>query len=853
MAPPLRPDRDGERLRLLTQVIAQDGGPFVDRIHRTLALAADLLGYQIGLLSRVQGTTYTVVASHAPEAEITAGDVFDLGDTYCAMTLGCDDLLEIDYAGRSPHRAHPGHERFGLESYLGAPIRVDGNACGTLSFSSRCPRAAALPEADRNVVRILAAWIGGVWAGEQRERALHDQHGQIRTIVDHTPIVLFGADADGVITVSEGAGLAANGVEPRQMIGENVFDLYADRPEVADTFRRVLSGSLETWEGHDGGSFLLNRARPVFGPNGAVTGLIGVSYDLTEQHRAEVAARTSLERFRAVAESATDAIVTADVEGVITSWNAAATRTFGYEAEAAVGQPVTLVLPEWSCDAQATGVDRYRPGADPSVPAQTVRLRGRRASGETFPLDVSLSPWGTGDATELLAVLRDVSRPVERELAESEERFRALSEATFEGIAYSDNGVITDCNEQFAWLFGYARVEDMVGRLVTGLCAPEYAERVREMNATNRTESYEVVNVRRDGSRFWAEIQGRPAPLDGRLFRITAIRDITARKRAEEQRRFQADVLAHVSDAVIALDLDGRITYWNAGAERLHGHNANEVLGRHLDEVVTYLVPDDGSGVPEASPSPEAALQSEAATAGELIYVGPDGKRRFVSVSSSTLRDEDGEERGLLAVSRDVTAQRELSVQLRHQATHDVLTGLPNRALFRQRIAAGLADATPFAVLFIDLDHFKAVNDSLGHDAGDRLLTTIAHRLREALGAAEGALVARLGGDEFGVFVPTDSADPEAVGQTVLRALDAPVDLGARAVTPSASVGAVSNGERYQTPEDLLRDADTAMYAAKHGGRGRLSRFDRTVHTAADLRLGTEQDLHAVERDQIPV
>ncbi len=717
-------DRHAVRVRLLAEVIAHDPGPFTDRVRRALALTCDLLGLEVGLLSRVEGDTCTVTAAYAPGTEIVEGTRFDLSAAFCSLTLAEGDLVEIPHAGASAHRCHPSHATFGIESYVGVPVVVDGEAWGTLSFSSPRPLPSRLGSADHDLVRVLAIWIGGVLEREAQGRRLDQAASRLLDVVGQAPVLVIGTDADGTVTLSEGAALDALGIEAGGFVGQSFVDVLANHPASLAAVRDVLGGTPRSWESRIRGRDLMTKARPVVGPDGAVDGTISVLFDVTDQTRV----REALQR--------------------------------------------------------------------------------------------------------------------------SQERARALSEATFEGIAFSTGGRILDCNHQFAVLFGYDRPDEVVGRQADEIVAPESRETVARMIRDDRTEEYQAVCVRRDGARFWAQIQGRTVDDPDRDVRVTAVRDVSRRREIDEQRRFQADVLAHVSDAVVALDLDGRVTYWNGGAERLHGLAADDVLGRALTDVAAYALPARAGDDVHALDDPEAALQSDAARDGELIYLAPDGDRRFVSVSSSVLHDEDGQPRGLLAVSRDVTDQRRLSARLRHQATHDALTGLPNRTLFRERIEAALHDGAPFAVLFIDLDRFKAVNDTLGHVAGDRLLTEVSSRLRDALRPLPGALVARLGGDEFGVLAPTD--DAVALAEALLDALRVPIPFGAREVVPSASVGVVGGGERYDAAGALLRDADTAMYAAKHEGRGRLSVFTEAMRRAAALRFRLEDDLrYATGRGQV--
>ncbi|MEO0560148.1 MAG: EAL domain-containing protein, partial [Bacteroidota bacterium] len=469
--------------------------------------------------------------------------------------------------------------------------------------------------------------------------------------------------------------------------------------------------------------------------------------------------------------------------------------------------------------------------------------------------ETSAEPIFGNDGTVIggIAVSMDVTSRAEAEAAqqESELRYRMLSNATSEGIAFSRNGVIFDCNHQLARLFGYPDRADAIGTDPSQVVAPEYAEQVREIMIQNRPEPYEVVCIRPDGTRFWAEIKGHPIDYNGETVRMTAVRDITPQKDAEAQTRFHADVLRHVSDAVIALDLEGRVTYWNVGAERIHGFDADRMLGRRLDEVVRYKI-DEDSYRPPALESTLEAMFRESDTFGHLIYTTPHGIRRYVSVASSVLRDEEGDARGMLAVVRDVTDQHEMAVQLQHQAYHDALTGLPNRAWFHAKIKQALDHGDPFAVLFIDLDHFKVVNDSLGHNAGDQLLKSISTRLRETLGASVGAVVSRLGGDEFGVLLPGDAAHAETAAVALLQTLDAPVNLGPRTLAPEGSVGVVTMASQYDDPDALLRDADTAMYVAKRSGRNQICIFDEAMHEAAKERFQLEHDLRlAVERDQL--
>jgi diguanylate cyclase (GGDEF)-like protein len=234
-----------------------------------------------------------------------------------------------------------------------------------------------------------------------------------------------------------------------------------------------------------------------------------------------------------------------------------------------------------------------------------------------------------------------------------------------------------------------------------------------------------------------------------------------------------------------------------------------------------------------------------------------DGSWRSIEVLGTNLLD-DPNVGGIVLNGRDVTERQALEAQLAHQAFHDSLTGLANRALFRDRLAHALErarrSARPPAVLFLDLDDFKAINDSLGHEAGDALLVGVAARLAGCVRASD--TVSRLGGDEFAILVEDTGTDTE-IGEMVDRVIEslrAPFVIEGREVFVVASIGIAEPESNGASAEDLLRDADAAMYHAKRGGGGRAERFQPGLHAAALERLALATDLRrAIEREELEV
>lgn len=264
--------------------------------------------------------------------------------------------------------------------------------------------------------------------------------------------------------------------------------------------------------------------------------------------------------------------------------------------------------------------------------------------------------------------------------------------------------------------------------------------------------------------------------------------------------------------------LDGRLVRANRALGALVDQDPRALAGVplavlvHPDDVAAALAPH------WALPTGELAVcQAEAR------LVGRAGTARWVVLSSSLLRDAAGRPSCVALHAQDVTERREREDRLRHRAHHDALTGLPNRALFAERLTRALAmrdlgQGAGVAVLLLDLDGFKAVNDRLGHDAGDRLLIAVGQRLAACLRA--GDLVARFGGDEFALLVEQvqSPGDAEAVARRVLAALRAPVPLGGHEAAVSASIGIAAAGEGVWA-EEMLQAADAALYQAKTAGR----------------------------------
>jgi diguanylate cyclase (GGDEF)-like protein/PAS domain S-box-containing protein len=319
-----------------------------------------------------------------------------------------------------------------------------------------------------------------------------------------------------------------------------------------------------------------------------------------------------------------------------------------------------------------------------------------------------------------------------------------------------------------------------------------------------------------------------------------------------------ASIVASADDAILSVDRKGRIVTWNDGAERAFGLPRAAALGAPVIDLVA------------ADRREEAAVHLAASELGETVdrfetvVQTTSGDRIDALLTFSPVRSDAGTVTGLSIIARDISSRKRLEEQLEHQALHDSLTGLPNRALFRDRLDHALARQTRpqnlgstgsvAAVLFIDLDDFKVINDTLGHRIGDELLVEVGRRINAAI--RPGDTAARLGGDEFTVLLEglADATEAPLVADRVLRALAPAFHLEGHDVVISASIGIVASSEDHAGPDELLRSADTALYEAKAKGKGQHATFHSGMTEKAWQRLELESELRrAIADDQLIV
>ncbi len=467
----------------------------------------------------------------------------------------------------------------------------------------------------------------------------------------------------------------------------------------------------------------------------------------------------------------------------------------------------------------------------------------------------------------LVANVRDVTerKQAEEALKESEEGFRTAFEDAPVGVALvSLDGRRFRANRSLCEMLGSSE-EDLLGDNYLQHVHPddreistEHFQRVLEEG----TGSYELERryLRTDGSVVWhlTSVSMIQDSKDNPSHFICLHQDITERKEAEEklrqsEKRFRS-LTQNASDIITLLEVDGTIKYESPSIERILGYRPEELVGKNAFD---YVHPDDLQQV--LSAFAEGLANPELYSSTEYRFRHRDGSWRYVeSIVSNLLDDPDVGE--LVVNSRNITERKHIEEQLKHQALHDLLTDLPNRQLFMDRLKQALRRTKrrkgrkKVAVLFMDLDNFKVVNDSLGHEVGDRLLVAVGERIRGSLRPED--TLARFGGDEFTVIIDKveDPADAVRVAKRIIEAHREPFVLEGQEIFIRPSIGiALGTARTTASPEEMLRDADTAMYQAKKEGLG-YRVFEPVMYEQALRRLKMENELQrAIESEEFVV
>ena len=586
--------------------------------------------------------------------------------------------------------------------------------------------------------------------------------------------------------------------------------------------------------------------------DGSIIGRVVSFRNITERRRAEDALRRSEAKYRKILETIEEGYYETDLAGDLTFNNSALADALRYDSADLQGLNFRQFLDRENVEQLKRVYRKVLVTRQPekNLEYEVIRRDGTRMFAEssvTLICDENQKPIG------FRGVVREVTerRRVEGILRQSEAHYRLLFERNPYPIWVYDSETLqfVAVNQSAVNHYGYTR-EEFLELTLKDVRPPEDVASFMKFLAAKITSEDEVFfacrHRKKDGTDIEVEVTAQSIEFAGRKCRLGLITDVTKRNRAtaallESESNFRK-LLESMHEGLVRVSGSAAIEFVNDRFCEMTEYTREELLGKNCFE----LLFDEESRQALTT----ANRQRIEGIAGdyELSLRKKSGAEFRVLVGGAPIANADGAITGSIGVFTDITTRKRAEQQLLFDAFHDNLTGLANRALFMDHLRLTIMrgknrPGNPYAVLFLDFDHFKVVNDSLGHAEGDELLKQIARRLESV--TRTGDLVARFGGDEFVVLLGVMLKEEDAVEvvERILKSLEKPFILNGGEIYISASIGIAPSSAGHTCPQDMLRDADIAMYRAKSAGRAGYQVFDETMHRQAATRLQMQTEM----------
>ncbi|MEV4319150.1 EAL domain-containing protein [Actinocrispum sp. NPDC049592] len=617
--------------------------------------------------------------------------------------------------------------------------------------------------------------------------------------------------------------------EPEQLVTARLAELVAPLTVAAERAPVWQGFELEQQCAAPDGSTRWIRFRACVSSRPDSHSLVGIATDVTGRHTQQQELADLADRYRLLVELSPEAIVVHQ-DGRLVYANPAAVRFVraGSEAEL-IGRSITEFVHPASVPQMLARISRLTAPGATTDPAEAVLLRSDGGTTDIESVSVHTT-WHGRPAFQV--IMRDVTA---QKAAAAALNYQAALVAHVSDalIATTADGVVTSWNPSAEAVYGHLAA-DAIGHPISGVVGAALdPAAILEAGGVDQ-----AVHYRSDGNALAVRVSVAPMA-DGYVL-ICA--DETARRRAEQH---FTTVVAALEEGVIVVGSTGEVQSVNPAAERILRIRTENVVGRAPR--VAELRDETGRPIrPSDYPWLRTRQSGRAQNGCVVCLVHTDGRTIWLSLSCQALSVEGTAPWPVVISFTDITQQRMIDERLAYEATHDALTGLFNRTVAIDRLDPATRGHRPgsTAVLFIDLDKFKVINDSLGHSTGDQVLRVIGERLSRSV--RPGDVVGRLGGDEFAVIAYgiTDPGDAVAMAEHIRGALNAPIAVDSRNLHIDASVGIViAEPHDERDGGELLRDADLAMYQAKTQGRGRYAFFDVDLREHTQRRLQLEQDL----------
>lgn len=683
----------------------------------------------------------------------------------------------------------------------------------------------------------------------------------LAAIVRCSDDAIFSVTTEGIIQSWNAAAERIYGYTAREILGTSVKLLApSDRADETNEILRTwnLGGEIKNMElirhRKDGREIAIQLSiSPLRDLTGEVAGASIISRDITARRRSEAALRQSEEQYRILFETNPIAMYIYDPNTLkIVAMNQAALQQYGFTKPEFLAKTITEIRPEEDIPAVLEDTSR---GGFKQQPQRGL-WKHRIKSGAIIDVEIVCNHTDFHGLDSILVTAQNVTerKRAEQMLQDSEKKYRVLFEDSADAALLMDENAMLDCNSAALEMFGYPAMSVMPHPIAMspwnqpgGLPSRVAGERKILEAFLHGKASFEWLHRRKNGEVFPAEVSLTGLILSGRRVILATVRDITERKRAEEALLFKNALLEAQTetsiDGILAVNDSDCIILVNKQFQ-LGFDIPDELLDKRDDRILREHVMDKIQG-PEAFIAKIEYLNShrDEKSSDEIRLKNGTIFDRY----SAPLIDSTGKYRGRIWYHRDITERKAAEQRIQFLAYYDALTELPHRALLQDRLDNALADARrraeKIAVVFLDLDRFKSINDSFGHSFGDILLKDVARRIKQC--GREQDTVARVGGDEFLILLGSakDAAAAAIAARRIVAALNESFVIQGQSLSVSCSVGVSIFPEHGADSETLIRNAGAAMYCAKSDGRSKVRFFTDEMNAEALERLNMDKNL----------
>lgn len=713
--------------------------------------------------------------------------------------------------------------------------------------------------------RVVDAWgrilVQGVMLDvteqKQAEEALEKSERQLRQITDAVQDIVLLIDEKAIIRYVTPSSTPVIGLRPEDLVGRSAYEVLD--PEQSKIFEQMAIASTPqahfaqtgfSYSHPDGRTLVMEAAiNFLFDEAGVFHGAVAGIRDVTARYQAEQAVRQSEQMLRQITDAMQDIVLLTDNNAIIRYITPSVEKIAGVRAEALIGQSAYSILDPQ----QSSGFQALSGAATPQNSAAQAEFSFVHPDGRVLLMEASINFLfdSAGQDQGAVVGIRDVTarRQALQAVRQSEQMLRQITDAMQDVVAFADaEAVIRYVTPSVEGVLGY-RPEEILGHSVFEFVAPEDMELVQRAitQALRSKASYRLEYRYRHKNRHtvWIETTVDFVYDEAGQYRGSVVggRDVTQRHQAEEalrEREFRLSQITNtMQDVVILLDIEGKIQYVTPSVQSIFGYPPESLIGQSG----TLLV--NPQALSWLAREGQAALKDRRSYKVEFEGRHQAGHHVWVEAVVNFVWDQQDRPSGVVVGLREISDRKQQEAYAEYMAFHDELTKLPNRRALRQKAEEAIIQAknqgTPLALLYLDLDNFKTVNDTLGHDLGDELLIEIAQIL--ARGLRPGDLLARLGGDEFAcVLTNTDPTEAEQVANRMVKAIRKTFSLAQQSINLGVSIGIAGFPKDGDTFVDLLKVADIAMYQAKDSGL-QVVTYDVSKSPYSEERLRLETHL----------